>query len=307
MLNLATRLSRQETATLIVTDSGLGGLSIAACLFERLRNTTYFKSARVIFFNSSFDNFSGYNKLDSHSDKVAMFNSALNSMTRKYKPDVIIIGCNTLSVIYPDTPFSKITDTPVVEIVEIGVHSIIKVVNRIHDESYHICIFGTPTTISSAVYSKKLTALGIHSSSISEIACSDLADKIEDDYTSTETISMIAACVNEASTVIRDKSTHVVISLNCTHYGYVAERFRESFQKLGYHKLSIVNPNPEMVEFLINNQRPTDYTDPTTYIEVVSRVDIFPHVMKSVGNLIIKTSPATVRAMKNYTKDPNLF
>jgi len=307
MSDLFTNLKKQDTATFIVTDSGLGGLSIAAELYERLKKKRYFKAARVIFFNSSFDNHSGYNKLKSHAEKVSIFTAALNSMFATFRPDVIIIGCNTLSVIYPDTPFSKSTTIPVIEIVDIGVKSVINSLLLKNSQNYHIVIFGTPTTITSSIYSRKLIAHGITSSCISEISCSDLADKIEEDNRSEKTQTMVAACVTQASDAINDKGKHLLISLNCTHYGYVANLFYESFYKLGYHDLEIVNPNPEMVDVLFDDLHKPEQPSSETSIEVVSKVSIFPHVMDSIGILLHDSSPATVAAMRHYTKDERLF
>ena len=305
MLNLITKLKKKNKATFIVTDSGLGGLSIAADLFERLQKMYLFESSRVVFFNSSFDNFSGYNKINSHAEKIRIFNSALNSMANMYNPDVIIIGCNTLSVIYPETPFFNITTIPVIEIVGIGVNSILSKISE--SNPYHICIFATPTTVSSTIYSKNLISRGIHENSISEISCGTLADEIEYDFTSKKTREMVVNCVKQACSRIQDKSYHIIVSLNCTHYGYIADIFRESFADLGYNHVSIVNPNPDMIDYLFDQKTPSERIDTDVQIEVVSKVSIFPNVMSSIGNLLMNISPETVRAMREYKKNMYLF
>jgi hypothetical protein len=50
MLN---NIFEKEDITIVVTDSGLGGLSVAADVTERLKDSGIFRSARIIFFNSS--------------------------------------------------------------------------------------------------------------------------------------------------------------------------------------------------------------------------------------------------------------
>ncbi|MBD3288097.1 hypothetical protein GF337_04780, partial [candidate division KSB1 bacterium] len=139
-------LFEQEEVTIVVTDSGLGGISITADVAERLKRSRIFRSARIIFFNSSFDNKSGYNVISDHQEKIRIFNNALNSMASRYQPDLILIGCNTLSVLYPETPFSTATTIPVTGIVETGVEQIL--LNWQKTNNADIFLFGTQTTIS---------------------------------------------------------------------------------------------------------------------------------------------------------------
>jgi hypothetical protein len=104
---------RKDKVTIAVTDSGLGGLSILADAVERSKIWKSFQKVDFVYFNALFSNQGGYNTLKSRQEKTAVFDSALSSLEERYDPDIILIGCNTLSAIYNDTIFARRTRTPV--------------------------------------------------------------------------------------------------------------------------------------------------------------------------------------------------
>lgn len=53
-------------------------------------------------------------------ERVRVFDRALGAMLR-FQPDRILIACNTLSALYPKTPFSKHSPVPVTDIIDFGV------------------------------------------------------------------------------------------------------------------------------------------------------------------------------------------
>jgi len=294
----------KENITIIVTDSGLGGLSITADIAERLKDSGVFNEVRIIFFNASFDNKSGYNVIDSHDEKIHIFNNALTSMERNYHPDLILIGCNTLSVIYPETPFSKFTSIPVIGIVEIGVQGIYESLKSAPEAN--VIIFATKTTIQKETYQNELMKKGIPHERIIGIQCANLADKIEEGFESEETKHFISHCVSDAIATLDDKNSPVIVSLNCTHYGYVAHLFQQEFARYGIQPI-IINPNPHMADFLFQQRKQPRWTKTAVSIEVICKVTIFPDVMLSIGELIRRVSPQTLHAMQKYKQNINLF
>ena len=94
---------KKPDVTIVVTDSGLGGLSVAADLAARLPASGIVQSARIVFVNAEPDAAFGYNDLKNDADKVRIFDGALSAMEARYKPDLILIACNTLSVVWPGT------------------------------------------------------------------------------------------------------------------------------------------------------------------------------------------------------------
>ena len=55
---------------IVITDSGLGGLSVVAELEKRLRKYPIFKNVELMFFNSLYSSEYGYNSLKDFTDKV---------------------------------------------------------------------------------------------------------------------------------------------------------------------------------------------------------------------------------------------
>ncbi|MBN2009520.1 aspartate/glutamate racemase family protein [candidate division KSB1 bacterium] len=298
------QLLERDSITIIVTDSGLGGMSITADLVERLKFQGSFSRARVVFFNSSFDNHSGYNVISSHAEKINIFQRALESMTLIYQPDVILIGCNTLSVIYPDTPFAQQPSTRVVGIVETGVNQIMAAANEVDDPT--IVIFATPTTIQKATYQQALIQHGVRADRIIAIPCGTLADEIEAGFNRNETKIFVQRCVDTAIEQISDRNVPLIVSLNCTHYGYVKSQFDNAFRQRGLKPKMVIDPNLRMVDFLFENSGRS--THPTQVdVDVVCKVFIFTEVMESIGSLIAPISPQTLTAMQHYVRIPELF
>ena len=64
--------------TIVVTDSGLGGLSVVAELAARLPASGIARSARIVFVNALLDDAIGYNDLKHEADKLRVFDAALD-------------------------------------------------------------------------------------------------------------------------------------------------------------------------------------------------------------------------------------
>src|SRR5687767_12596987 len=87
---------------ILITDSGVGGLSVCAYA-ERLVRTRGFKEpVRLTFANAAPENDYGYNSMPSREVKLQTFDRFLRNVTERYAPDFIYVACNTLSVLRPD-------------------------------------------------------------------------------------------------------------------------------------------------------------------------------------------------------------
>jgi len=297
-------LANKQDVTILVTDSGLGGLSVAAELETRLSRSGIFRQARIVFYNALFDKI-GYNGLDSEKEKVRIFNKVLKAMNKKYKPDLLLIACNTLSVLYDQTSFSKKSRFPVVGIVESGVDLITRQFESTPEAT--VIIFGTKTTIESEAYKKALMARGIPATSIVGQACHKLAGAIERGVDSEETVGYIRQFVQEAITKVEDKSRLIFGSLNCTHYGYARKHFEEAFSLNGHPGITLIDPNQRMIDFLFQPQCLNRYPETKVSIETISKLEITDQVKASLSPFLAKVSPATAEALKNYIFDPELF
>jgi glutamate racemase len=298
-------LFHKEEVTIAVVDSGLGGLSIMAEAAERIKDWKGFQKVNLIFFNALFSNQGGYNSLKSLTEKVSIFDSALRNLAKKYQPDLILLGCNTLSSIYEETVFSKHTKIPVVGIIDAGVELIAQ--NLKACPKSKVIIFATQTTVSQSSHKHRLVEKGFLPERIAFQACPDLVNYIEADYKGNETEMLILAYVDEALQKVGVQKAHLFVSLNCTHYGYSTELWRKAFSDLGITPLALLNPNSKMIDFLfpVNCKNRHKKTDISAY--VVSMVEIGQEKIASIGTYLNTFSPETARALKNYELKEDLF
>lgn len=297
-------LSNREEITLLVTDSGLGGLSVAADVASRLPESGIFRKVRIVFYNSLFHE-NGYNSLESEEEKAEIFDAALKAMRKRYNPDMLLIACNTLSVVYENTAFAKRPRFPVVGIVETGVDLIARQFAETPEAT--AIIFGTRTTIETEAHKKRLVAQGIPPERIVGQACHRLAGAIERGTDSEETIGYIQQFVDEALAKTEGVATPLFGSFNCTHYGYTESHFAEAFALAGYPEIEFLDPNPRMADFLFEPPYLHRYPRTEVTVEVVSKLEITEQKRGSIGPLLRAVSPATADALEDYEWDPKLF
>jgi glutamate racemase len=295
----------RDDITVVITDSGLGGLSITAEAALRLQRHRGFHEVRIIFCNALFSLEGGYNSLRSRTEKIRVFDSALHSIETHYQPDLILIGCNTLSALYPDTSFAQDTETFVRGIIESGVDLIAQKLREFPES--RVIILGTQTTVEEGAHRKQLVEKGFLSERIHQQACPDLVPYIERGYGSPETEMLISAYVEEALQKLPVPGTPLLVSLNCTHYGYSQDLWREAFRAQGAEPLAILNPNPHMLDFLFPGKTQNRFSESRISVEVVSLVKIGDRERESLGAWLQRLSPETARALAEYRLDPDLF
>ncbi|CAG1020141.1 partial Glutamate racemase, partial [Patescibacteria group bacterium] len=148
------KILNKKKITIVITDSGLGGMSVCAGIENKLNEIKAIGEVNLIYFNSHAEKGAGYNSMPSMEVKAKVFDSALRSMEEKYSPDLILIACNTLSVVYSHTQFAQVSQTPVLGIVDFGVSMIL---SELKDhQNADVIILGTPTTIKSGSHKQKL-------------------------------------------------------------------------------------------------------------------------------------------------------
>lgn len=272
---------------------------------ERMKEAGIFKRVNIVFFNSFFSNELGYNSLKTHAEKVRIFSSALSSLEENYDPDLILIGCNTLSVIYEETPFSKKTEIPVMGIVDAGVELISE--NLKETPNSVVIIFATQTTVEEGNHKKKLIEQGFEPKRIITQPCSDLVNYIERSYRSDETEMLISACVDEALQKVQNPKPLLYVSLNCTHFGYSLDLWKKAFEAQGLEPLDFLNPNSKMIDFLFDPKRHKLFKRTEIQTHVVSMVEISREKIESIGEWLRKISPETASSLESYELKPHLF
>jgi len=162
----------KKEVTILVTDSGLGGISMFAEIARELRKRHLFEKVYLVYFNAWPEQNRGYNRLKNTAERIHVFDNALQGMMR-FKPDFIMIACNTLSVLYHHTEFSRSVDIPVVDIVGFGVDMMAECLQTSTNDQ--AVILGTVTTIESHVHRDHLVQRGIQPEQIISQACDQLA------------------------------------------------------------------------------------------------------------------------------------
>ncbi len=295
-------LSQKRDVTILVTDSGLGGLSVAADVAARLPQSGVFRRARIVFYNALFDNL-GYNGLASEAEKDRIFDAVLRAMDKRYHPDILLIACNTLSVVYDRTPFARKAPFPAIGIVETGVDLIARQFEKTPGTT--AILFGTKTTIESEAHKKALVARGFPPERIIGQACHKLAGAIERGTASEETIGYIRQFVNEA--LAKAASGPLFASFNCTHYGYARQAFADAFAAAGRPGIELLDPNPLMADFIFVPPYLHRYPRTEVIVEVVSKLQITDQERAAIGPLLETVSPAVAEAFRSYTFNPRLF
>ena len=288
---------------IVITDSGLGGLSVVAELEKRLKENPIFENVELIFFNSLYSSKYGYNSLKDFADKVRIFNNALNSIEINYNPNLILIACNTLSVVYPHTKFSKNSNTKVKGILESGV-SLFK--NNLQNKDDKIILFGTPTTINSDVYKNELVTLGVGKSQIVNQSCPDLESEIQHNPKSKNIAHSISKFVKEAAESFEYNPQKIYAGFCCTHYGYSEQIFFDVLSKQFSDEVVILNPNNKMLDFLFVAPKKL-YDNSNITVRVVTQVKPNEKEVKSLCDIVGKDSPKTAAAIEDYEYIKNLF
>jgi glutamate racemase len=296
---------RKPDVTIVVTDSGLGGLSVAADLAARLPASGIVRSARIVFVNAEPDVGLGYNDMALEADKVRIFDGTLAAVEARFKPDLILIACNTLSVVYPGTQHAKRGETETVEIVGLGADLIRRELATNPDET--ALVFATKTTIESGAHRNLLVGKGVPADHVVGEACPKLAGAIERGASSEETAAYVKRFVAEALAKRSDRAGPLVASLNCTHYPYVKPLWEQAFAAAGHPGVRILDPNPLMTDLVLREGGAKRYPRTAVTVEAVSRVPIDEATRKNLGALLRTVSPQTADALSAYRHEPALF
>ncbi len=287
--------------TILVTDSGLGGLSVFSGMAEAMARDDRYEKVSLIYFNAWPSQNKGYNHYPDREARAKVFHNAMTAMAG-FNPDHIYIACNTLSVIYPYTRFADDTAIPVTGIVDHGVEMIHRQLT-LHDQA-RVVIFGTPTTVQENTHKKALIDYGIHPDRVITQGCLNLAGKIEREPFGNEVTQMIDDNTRAAADQLGASPGKVFAALCCTHFGYCRDQFQTALARHTGTKVSILNPNEEMV---IRACDTAGHGRPEIQMQVFSRVTWEPSRINAYDRLLTPVSPATVDALKHYRLDKGLF
>jgi glutamate racemase len=288
---------------ILITDSGVGGLSVVAYAERFVRTHGTNEPVRLTFANAAPENDYGYNSMPSREEKLATFDRFLRSVAERFAPDSIYVACNTLSVLLPETPYFANAPIAIQGIVETATNLLLAGLEK--DPRSVAIIFGTQTTIDAGAYPRLLEERGIDASRIVSQACPGLADTISEDREGTKTRAEIRGWVAAAIAKMQHAGAPVVACLACTHYGYRKELFAGAFREAGL-EATILNPNESAVDDLFPRAQAAGPHHETT-VRFVTRYAIPGATVEALTYFLEDISPRTVAAMRNFEHLPGLF
>lgn len=293
----------KEEITVVITDSGLGGLAVLDDIAKKIAGSGYYKRVNLIFVNALFNANYGYNSLNSREEKIHVFSSVLSGIENNFHPDVILIGCNTLSVIYRETDFVKESNTPVIGIVESGVKLISDRLSQ--NEKSAVIITGTVTTISEDSHRKALLKRGFSEERIIPQACPELQSYIERNPDGEDTEMLITVYIEEALSQLPEGVESIYLSLNCSHFGYSEKLWQLAFDYAEIDLEEILNPNIIMGNVLMPEKNKNRYRQTVISQSVYSKVVL--KNKESIFNVFKESSPELAEALNNYVINKSLF
>lgn len=290
---------------LILTDSGLGGLTVCAALERALRDRSAAGAWRLTFVNAWPEEGRGYNDAPDMPARAAIFDGALRRIAAM-QPDALVIACNTLSIVYPHTDFSGASPMSVTGIIEAGLDIFQGALNASPEGA--LVLLGTRTTIDSGVHRKGLLERGIAPARIGAASCHGLAAAIERGPDSGHTAALIDNCAARASDAA-PAGEPLFVGLCCTHYAMVADRLTAAIARRTGRPVVALDPNTGLVDRVIAQFRAQAGAGrsaaPT--VRVVSKVELKEEQRAAIAALLERTSPATAEALRRYEHVPELF
>ncbi len=294
----------KKAVRIIITDSGLGGLSVCAELAANLARRGDFEAAEIVCFDARPEQRRGYNMLPDMAEKIRVFNCALEGMQR-LQPDAILIACNTLSVLYEHTPFRRRAAIPVVDIIDFGVELMQTYLQAA--PAGRVIIFGTPTTIEANTHAARLIARGTDADRIITQPCDRLAGEIENGPERPLVAGMIEDYVRQAVARLPDRRQPLAAALCCTHFGYSRQLFEKSLARHTQGPAVILNPNRAMSACLAGPGRAGTFPAPRISVTMVAKTTFTAEKIRAISRALAPVSPATAAALRQYRHDPGLF
>jgi glutamate racemase len=168
-------------------------------------------------------------------------------------------------------------------------------------------MFGTETTVGEGAHLAALSARGVHPDRVVTQSCPQLAAYIEQDIDGMETGLLVDAYVSEALSKAGEDDAKIYVSLNCTHYGYALDAWRQAFADHGIDVAGFLDPNTTMANRIAGLEHPKHDRAVAMRVRVVSMIEIPETTIAAIGGWLEKKSSAAARALRHYEIDPGLF
>ena len=268
-----------------VCDSGLGGLDIAARLFAKGG------CGELLYFNVWPEPDRGFGKMPPD-ERVAVWERAFDGIMA-YAPDLLVIGCNTLSVVHRRSARLGDERVPVRDIVDAAV-SLCGTYLKAHPEK-KLLILGTAETVNSGCYRNMLIDSGIAPERIAGVPLPGLATLIETDPASPAVARRMEEGLAEAEKICVPLNEYA-LGLCCTHFGYVAPLWNGIFAPA-----ALLNPNETILDGIAFPAGAGGLS-----VRVISKIPLPESKIRAMKPLFAAVPPVA-QALENYALTPDLY
>ena len=302
---------------LVITDSGLGGLSVCARLLQLLSDPAranysdyHADNIQITYINAVPSNNRGYNSMSGRAEQLKTFKIILRNTEKIFAPHHIFVACGTLSVLLDDLEIPPENTIKIEGILQIGVKMLLS--SMLNDAQSSVIIFGTPTMINVKTFQNELFKNGVEEIRIISQGCPDLATQISNDPDSTFVEERIRHWVQKAILKMSEKYIDtLLVFLACTHYGYRQDLFQKAFNEEGFYNITLLNPNLAAAENLVktvsNNLNPSSTESKAFSVEFITPYAIPDQEIITLTQYLSPISPATADALNNTRICPELL
>ena len=302
---------------IVITDSGLGGLSVCAQLIHLLKNYSVPVNSdppsydvKITYVNAVPSNDRGYNTMSGKQEQIETFEKIISNTVRLISPDNIFVACGTLSVLLNQISPLGDKSVKIEGIFSIGVQLLMD--NLIKIPKAKAIIMATPTTVSNNSFQTVLVNNGIAKNQIVAQSCPNLANEISNDPEGSKVEKSIQYWVKKSLQQLQGKTAdHLMLFLGCTHYSYHENMFKTAFINEGFSNLTLLNPNYAAAEklknYVLNDQSINSDLKNSFSINFLTPYAI-PELEKiTLNKLLTPISPETSQALINVQIVPELL
>jgi hypothetical protein len=118
---------------------------------------------------------------------------------------------------------------------------------------------------------------------------------------------MVEGFMSEAAQKLAPPRSQVFAALFCTHFGYIAERIRESLQRRIASPVRVLDPNRAMAAWLLERAGSPRRDPAAVDMRVVSRIPWDKDRIDAIAGVISFISPESAEALRRYEHLPGLF
>ena len=302
---------------IVITDSGLGGLSVCAQLIHLLKNYSVPENSdppsyeiKITYVNAVPSNDRGYNSMSGKQEQIETFEKIISNTVRLVSPDNIFVACGTLSVLLNKMTHPGINSVKIEGIVSIGIQLLVD--NLIKIPKAKAIIMATPTTVINNSFQSELFKKGIAKNQIVTQSCPNLANEISNDPEGTKVGKSIQYWVKKSLQQLQGKTTdHLILFLGCTHYSYHENMFKMAFINEGFSKLTVLNPKYAAAEklknYVLSEQSTNSVLKNCFSINFLTPYIIPEQEIITLNKLLSPISTETSRALINAQIVPELL